>query len=109
MKSTTEQVGQKLRASIRSAREQKWNLVVATLCGSKLGQNYCCAVGSVAIDLPEGAPRLVTISERLGIGLGDVISIAVGFDGSVPNLEFIEQEWYDLGVQLRNEVKAGTL
>lgn len=106
---TTEQVGQKLRASIRSAREQKWNLVVATLCASKMGKNYCCAVGSVAIDVPEGEPRLVTIAERLGIGVGDVISVAVGFDGSVPNLAFIEQQWYDLGVNLRNEVKAGIL
>lgn len=104
-----EKVSGILHASIASAKSKGWNIVRAHVRGPANAANCCCAIGTVVLDVPRGVPLYGEICERLGIGYGEVIAIARGFDGGEYNPDLATPDWHCLGKRLYSELQEGTL
>jgi hypothetical protein len=102
--STIEEVGAKIRASIRAARKEGFAIKPNIL--RRKTERACCAVGAVVRNVPHDEPGWAAARKELDVPQSALIDIARGFDGEVL---FYEKEWYDLGAELREEVAIGVL
>ena len=109
-----DQVGTKLRASIKSAQKSGYKIAPSVMRGRIGGEACCCALGSMVIDLP--TDRMFTWStacERLGITMNQALSLAIGFDmrrftaQDLPDV--YELSFFNLGRKLRLEIMDGSL
>ena len=101
---TVEEVGEKIRASIREARKEGFAIKPHRL--RRKTEMACCAVGSAVRDVSPDEPAWHIASWRLDTSHINLIDVARGFDGE---RNFYEREWYELGRQIRKEVNEGTL
>jgi hypothetical protein len=106
---TVETVGGMLRASIAKAKGAGWNIVRAHVRGPANASACCCAIGTVVTDVERGVPLYGEICERLGIGYGEAIAIARGFDGGEYNSDISTPDWHCLGKRLYEELQEGIL
>jgi|SRR6478735_5307331 len=98
---TVEEVGDKIRASISAARNEGFRIVPKCL----ISLTGCCAIGAVIRKDPWVS--YMGAAELLDTGFAQVVSVAMGFDGTDKGDPL--KEWYQLGQQLRREVEAGIL
>jgi hypothetical protein len=101
---TVEEVGAKIRESIRAARTEGFAIKPKIL--RRRTERACCAVGAVVRNLPLDTPGWDAASRELGVGYYILVDVARGFDGETPASDL---EWYGLGIRLREEVESGLL
>jgi PIN domain nuclease of toxin-antitoxin system len=104
---TVEEVGEKIRASIRAARKAGFVIAPKRIRSELCGQRQCCAVGAVVHDLPVGSMFYDEACSRLGLSIGEAACLTSGFDCS--EHETFYTKWYDLGAVIRREVETGEL
>jgi hypothetical protein len=101
---TIEEVGEKIRASIREARAEGLRIAPKIL----RGPDQCCAIGAVIRADTTG--RYMEAARVLDIGHGEVVAIARGFDsGKKPSVHEQFNDWFELGALIRREVMNGRL
>ena len=100
----TETIKETIRNGIRKAR-----LEGLAICTRDLGGRdklTCCAVGSLVLD--ENVHKWQKVSEILGITICDVTCIASGFDAG-HTIKTDDNEFCEIGIQIRQEVLSGAL